>query len=79
MNQYQSIPIKERIKMRNRKIKMLYRYGFSMDEVCGEMKKLGYNVSKTTVFFAINGRSKKADDRRKRKGAIIRKLNHLSK
>ena len=65
--------------MRNRKIKMLYRYGFSMDEVCGEMKKLGYNVSKTTVFFAVNGRSKKVDDRRKKKSAIIRKLNHLVK
>lgn len=75
----QTIPIKERIKMRNRKIKMLYRYGFSMDEVCGEMKKLGYNVSKTTVFFAVNGRSKKVDDRRKKKSAIIRKLNHLVK
>jgi len=75
MIQNQTIPIKERIKMRNRKIKMLYRYGFSMDEVCGEMKKLGYNVSKTTVFFAINGRSRKTIEKRKKKSAIIRKLN----
>lgn len=77
MKKKESIPIKERIKMRNRKIKMLYRYGFSMDEVCIEMKKLGYNVSKTTVFFAINGRSNKANDRRKKKRSIIKKLNQI--
>lgn len=69
-----SIPIKERIKMRNKKIKAFYKIGYSMDEVCIEMKKLGYSVSKTTVFFALNGRSKKANERRKKKRAIIKKL-----
>ena len=31
-----------------------------MDEVVKAMSRLGYGVSKTTVFFAINGRSKKS-------------------
>ena len=48
------VPLKERIKIRNKKIKDLYKIGYSGDEIC-EMTKL----SKTTVFFAINGRSKK--------------------
>lgn len=48
------IPRKERIKIRNKRIKALYRAGFSMAEICADQ-----NVSKTTVFFAIKGRSKK--------------------
>ena len=48
------IPIKVRKQIRNDKIKTLYRKGFSMDEIC-----MTEGVSKTTVFFAINGRSKK--------------------
>lgn len=63
--------------MRNKKIKAFYKLGFSMEEVCREMQKLGYNVSKTTVFFALNGRSKKANDRRKKKRAIIKKLTKI--
>lgn len=49
------IPSKERRKLRDRKIRALHRLGYSMDQICMEM-----NVSKTTVFFAVNpdGRSK---------------------
>lgn len=71
---FQTIPIKDRVKMRNKKIKAFYKLGYSMDEVCVEMKKIGYAVSKTTVFFALNGRSKKANDRRRNKRSIIKKL-----
>lgn len=74
-----SIPIKERLKMRNRKIKAFYKLGYSMDEVCVEMKKLGYSVSKTTVFFALNGRSKKANERRTKRRAIIKNLKTITK
>lgn len=62
--------------MRNKKIKEFYKLGYSMDEVCVEMKKIGYSVSKTTVFFALNGRSTKANKRRKKKRSIIRKLKN---
>lgn len=48
------IPIKVRKQLRNDKIKTLYKKGFSMDEIC-----MAEGVSKTTVFFAINGRSSK--------------------
>lgn len=71
---YQTIPVKDRVKLRNNKIKAFYKLGYSMDEVCGEMKKIGYLVSKTTVFFALNGRSNKANARRKNKRSIIKKL-----
>lgn len=48
------IPLKVRKKQRDRKIKALYSAGYSMNEIC---VKEGH--SKTTVFFAINGRSSK--------------------
>lgn len=53
------VPLKDRIKFRNRKIRSLYKLGYSMEQICAEMNKLGQGVSKTTVFFAIKGRSKK--------------------
>lgn len=71
---FQTIPTKDRVKMRNNKIKAFYKLGYSMDEVCVEMAKIGYAVSKTTVFFALNGRSNKANARRKNKRSIIKKL-----
>lgn len=72
---FQTIPIKDRIKMRNKKIKAFQKLGFSMNEICGEMQKIGYNVSKTTVFFALNGRSKKANERNSRRRKINRLIN----
>lgn len=72
---FQTIPIKERIKMRNKKIKAFYKVGFSMDEICGQMQKIGYNVSKTTVFFALNGRSTKANKRNSSRRKIKRLIN----
>ncbi len=71
----ENIPLKEKLNIRNKKIKAFYRMGFSMDQVCIEMKKLGYIVSKTTVFFALNGRSKKADERKKKR-RLIRQFLH---
>jgi hypothetical protein len=63
------IPVKVRKEMRDRKIRALYRSlpkeQRSMDQVVLEMRALGYGVSKTTVFFAINGRSKKPVEKRK--------------
>jgi hypothetical protein len=50
------IPLKERKKIRDKQIVALYKSGLSMAEVVIAMSKLGYSVSKTTVFFAINGR-----------------------
>lgn len=44
------IPLKEQRRLRNARIKSLYRQGHSMDDICRVL-----NVSKTTVFFAING------------------------
>lgn len=72
MNQGPIIPIKKRRDARDRIIRTLYNKGkgLSMDEICVEMQRLGQGVSKTTVFFAINGRStkkmnKKREDRKK--------------
>lgn len=45
---------KEIKELRNKEIRALYRIGYTMAEIC---KKV--NVSKTTVFFAINGRGPK--------------------
>lgn len=58
------IPAKERVKLRTKKIRALYGIGYSMDQICEEMKKLGQGVSKTTVFFAIKGRNKKKGGRK---------------
>lgn len=48
------LPIKEKKNIRDEKIRMLYKRGYSMDDIC-----VMEQVSKTTVFFAIQGRSKK--------------------
>jgi len=45
----QIIPVKIRKELRNKEIRALYRIGYTMEEIC---KKL--DVSKTTVFFAVN-------------------------
>lgn len=52
--EHQIIPIKERKKIQIREIKALYRIGYSMNEISRKM-----DVSKTTVFFALNGRRRK--------------------
>lgn len=52
----QIIPRKERIRLRNKKIKELYKIGYDLPEICKLAK-----VSKTTAFFAIRGRSKKME------------------
>lgn len=57
MDRNNIIPVKERNRIRNKEIRALYRIGYTMKEIC-----LKLNVSKTTVFYAINrpkGRSKK--------------------
>jgi len=48
------VPIKERIKIRNKKIKDLSKIGYCLDEICAMTK-----LSRTAVFYAIRGRSKK--------------------
>lgn len=48
------LPAKVRKELRDKDIRALYRKGYSMNEICAHK-----NVSKTTVFFAIRGRSKK--------------------
>lgn len=53
------IPIKERKRIRDEKIRSLHAQHYSQNEIVAEMSKLGMGVSKTTVFFAIKGRSKK--------------------
>lgn len=52
----QIIPRKERVRIRNEKIKGLYKLGYDINEICKLAK-----VSKTTAFFAIRGRSKKGE------------------
>lgn len=49
------IPLKEQRRLRNARIKSLYRQGQSMNDICRVL-----NVSKTTVFFAIHGPKKKS-------------------
>lgn len=64
MSDTEIIPVKVRKEMRDRKIRALYnsqpKGSRSMELVVKEMQRLGYSVSKTTVFFAIKGRSKKS-------------------
>ena len=74
------IPTKERIRVRNKQIVALYKSGMSMDNVVEAMTKLGYSVSKTTVFFAVNGRygcSEQFYDRRRQKKALKRIINSV--
>lgn len=47
------IPVKIRREVRDKKIRALFRAGYTMEAIC---KMEGH--SKTTVFFAIKGRSK---------------------
>ncbi len=68
----QIIPARERKKLRDKKIRAFYRLGYSMEEICSEMRKLGEGVSKTTVFFAINGRSKKSEAKRRIRKALLK-------
>ncbi len=58
-NQVIRLPYKERVRIKYRKIRALYRMGYSYEEVVREMRELGESVSKTTVFFAVNGRATK--------------------
>ena len=79
------IPAKERKKIRDRKIKALYRLGYTMDQIVAEMKQLGQNVSKPTVFFAIKGRAREvnvaAHNAKRRKKTAIKSgiINHINK
>jgi hypothetical protein len=74
------IPLKERKRIRDQKIRALYRILKSMDLVVLEMKKLGYGVSKTTVFFVVNGRStKKSAEKRKIRKSLKNNNNHNNK
>ena len=56
----QNIPLKERNRIRDKKIRALYKLGYSMDQIVIEFKRLGFGVSKSTVFYAIKGRDKKS-------------------
>lgn len=73
------IPVRVRKEMRDRKIRALYyaqpKGSRSMDSVVHEMKRLGYSVSKTTVFFAIKGRSKKSATKAAVKKSITKNKN----
>lgn len=75
-----SLSPRERVRERNKKIKAIYRAGrqiygdsYTIDSVCAEMKLRGESVSRTTVFFAINGRSKKKVEKNKIK-KLLKKL-----
>lgn len=48
------LPIKERVELRNKKIRDLHRLNYSTEEISSIL-----NVSRTTIFFVINGRTKK--------------------
>lgn len=63
---------KEKRRLRDAKIRSLYNTKVngvrinSMDDVVVQMKKLGYGVSKRTVFLAVNQKkSKKALEKRR--------------
>ncbi len=71
---------REKIRERNKKIKAIYKIGremhgdaYTIDSVCAEMRQRGESVSRTTVFFAINGRSKKKEEKNKIK-KLLKKL-----
>lgn len=56
MDDLKIVPLKERLQIRNKKIRELHKIGYSMEEICKMV-----NCSKTTVFFAIKGRPKKKE------------------
>jgi len=67
MSNEQMIPFQERQRLqkqervrRDEEIRRLYKAGFSMNQIC---EKVG--VSKTTAFFAVNGRSKNKNNPKK--------------
>lgn len=70
------VPIKKRREARNKKILALSKKGYSITEICNAMALLGESISRTTVFFALNGRwTKKAAERRKVRKSV-RKTNN---
>jgi hypothetical protein len=72
----ETIPVKERIRIRNRKIKALWRLHKNLEAVVADINKLGYSVSRTTVFFAINGRvSKEAKKKRSIRKQLKKTIN----
>ncbi len=54
LNYIPMIPAQELKERRDKKIKQLFKEGYSMKEICSIV-----GCSKTTVFFAIKGRAKK--------------------
>jgi rRNA-processing protein FCF1 len=76
------IPARERRRIRTRKIKVLYSLGYTMDQIVEELHKLGMDISKTAVFFAIRGRvskAKKAEVMRKKRAVKSAIINHINK
>ena len=53
------LPVKVKKAIRNAKIRELYKAGYTLEDICKTEK-----VSKTTAFFAVRGRSKKAVEKR---------------
>lgn len=70
------LPAKVRRDIRNKAIIALSKKGYSITEICTHMATLGESISRTTVFFALNGRwSKKAAERRKVRNSLKNKPN----
>jgi hypothetical protein len=72
LNNHPLMTEQERRRLRDAKIRSLYntkvggKRVYSMDDVVAEMKKIGYGVSKRTVFLAVNWKkSNKALEKRK--------------
>lgn len=65
--------ITKRKELRDKKIRAHYRNGLSMNDIC-EIER----VSKTTVFFAIHGRSKKSVEDTSKRKALKRALSNPS-
>jgi transposase len=53
------IPLKERRRLRDKRIRSLYASGYSMDEIVSAL-----GASKTTVFYAVNRPKKKGAKRK---------------
>ena len=69
---WERVPYKIRREIRDKEIRALYKTGnYSYDDIA---HKVG--VSKSTIFFAINGRwTKKAKERRQNKKRFKKLLN----
>ena len=67
------LPPAMRRELRGKVIRTFYRKGYTMDDICAISRKrpaLFYTssgLSKTTVFFAVNGRAKKGVQKMSRK------------